>query len=238
MIAERYIAVEGGDAAGKTTLLERLMADLRGTPIAPSLLATEQPSDGPCGMLLRSLIQRPAGAPPAIDPVAMQFLFTADRIDHAARVVLPALREGAVVITSRCEMSTAVYLAARESIYLCTTCGAECDELRGDNHTWTNRAAVALAEALTWNARAPHPGLVLVLATDPAVAERRRRARGVVEIFDGAEMQARVGILYRDHAPYAMHALGCSVQVIDPDDGYDAIRARVTDYLTGLRGRA
>lgn len=233
MIARQLIAVEGGDAAGKTTLIDRLAIDLRGTAVAPQLLVTDQPSDGPIGMLIRSMLRGPAQA---VDVVAMQMLFTADRIDQAARVVGPTLRDGGTVISSRSEMSTAVYLAAQESIYVCRDCGEECDELRGDTHNWDHRALATMNEALTWNARVPHPGLVLVLATDSAVAERRRRERGTPELFDDAAMQARVGILYRDHAPYVMHMLGCNVCVVPHAEPYDSVRARVTDYLTRLRG--
>lgn len=102
-----YIAIEGVDGAGTTMQSGMLWRPLTDNGWCARLVA--QPSGGAIGRLTRKVLTGDV----SVDPVALQLLFTADRIDHGATVIGPALAAGEVVITDRCELSTAMYLASR-----------------------------------------------------------------------------------------------------------------------------
>ena len=101
----RLISFEGLDGAGKTTqidLLERWLQS-RGVPY----IRTREPGGTPLGVEIRRLLlNRPELA---IDPLAETFLFQADRAQHFARLVIPALGEGKLVITDRCFDASIAY---------------------------------------------------------------------------------------------------------------------------------
>lgn len=101
----RLISFEGLDGAGKTTqmdLLERWLQS-RGVPY----IRTREPGGTPLGVEIRRLLlNRPELA---IEPLAEALLFQADRAQHFARLVIPALGEGKLVITDRCFDASIAY---------------------------------------------------------------------------------------------------------------------------------
>ncbi len=101
----RLISFEGLDGAGKTTqmgLLERWL-EAHGVPY----ISTREPGGTPLGLEVRRLLlSRPELA---IVPLAEAFLFQADRSQHFATLVIPALREGKLVITDRCFDASIAY---------------------------------------------------------------------------------------------------------------------------------
>jgi dTMP kinase len=101
----RLISFEGLDGAGKTTqmdLLERWLAERHITYIR-----TREPGGTALGVEIRHLLlHRPELA---ITPLAEALLFQADRAQHFATVVLPALQEGKLVITDRCFDASIAY---------------------------------------------------------------------------------------------------------------------------------
>ncbi len=101
----RLISFEGLDGAGKTTqmdLLERWLQS-RGVPY----VRTREPGGTPLGVEIRRLLlNRPELA---IEPLAEAFLFQADRAQHFAKLVIPALSAGKLVITDRCFDASIAY---------------------------------------------------------------------------------------------------------------------------------
>lgn len=99
------ISFEGLDGAGKTTqlaLLEQWLQE-RSLPY----LCTREPGGTPLGVEIRQLLlSRPELK---IMPLAEAFLFQADRAQHFASVVLPALEKGMLVVTDRCFDSSIAY---------------------------------------------------------------------------------------------------------------------------------
>ena len=70
-------------------------------------MRTREPGGTPLGMEIRNLLlNRPDLA---ITPLAEAFLFQADRAQHFANVVLPALAAGKLVITDRCFDASIAY---------------------------------------------------------------------------------------------------------------------------------
>src|SRR5437879_3952954 len=68
---------------------------------------TREPGGTPLGVEIRQLLlTRPELA---ITPLAEAFLFQADRAQHFAQVILPALAEGKLVITDRCFDASIAY---------------------------------------------------------------------------------------------------------------------------------
>ena len=101
----RLISFEGLDGAGKTTQMELLEQWLE--PRNIPYVRTREPGGTPLGVEIRHLLlNRPDLA---IAPLAEAFLFQADRAQHFANVVLPALAAGKLVITDRCFDASIAY---------------------------------------------------------------------------------------------------------------------------------
>lgn len=99
MIA-RFLAFEGGDAAGKSTQTERIAARL-------GALRTREPGGTPLGAAIRTHFLDPDTG--AIHPRAEALLMAADRAQHVAAVVRPALDAGRHVVTDRYFHSSVAY---------------------------------------------------------------------------------------------------------------------------------
>jgi dTMP kinase len=96
----RLIALEGIDGCGKSTQA-RLLADRLGA------LLTFEPGATDLGTSLRTLLLEPGQAP--VDERAEALLMAADRAQHVAEVVRPALDRGTWVVTDRYSASTMAY---------------------------------------------------------------------------------------------------------------------------------
>lgn len=99
----KFITLEGGEGAGKSTQALRLTQRLMGLGI--TALITREPGGSPLGERIRALI---------LDAKAMRsetelLLFAAQRAEHLAATILPALARGAWVISDRFADSTRVY---------------------------------------------------------------------------------------------------------------------------------
>jgi dTMP kinase len=102
-----FIAFEGGEGAGKSTqstLLVHWLAD-RGYEV----VATREPGATEIGRWLRDLLLDPANN---LSPRAEALLYAADRAEHVASVIRPALARGAIVVTDRYIDSSLAYQGA------------------------------------------------------------------------------------------------------------------------------
>ena len=106
-----FVVLEGIDGCGKTTQLERLREWLPTSGLmlpGARLLTSREPGGTPLGQALRELLLHPpAGAAPCSD--AELLLYAADRAQHVARVIRPALEAGDWVLCDRFTGSTAAY---------------------------------------------------------------------------------------------------------------------------------
>lgn len=96
----RFIVFEGGEGSGKSTQA-RLLAEARGA------LLTHEPGDTELGTTVRRLVLGPGGGP--LDPRAEALLLLADRAQHVATVIRPALESGRDVVCDRFSGSTLAY---------------------------------------------------------------------------------------------------------------------------------
>jgi dTMP kinase len=99
-----FLVIEGPDGSGKTTQVELLAARLRARGL--EVLTTREPGGTPLGQRLRVLLLDADGSP---DPRTETLLLAADRAEHVARVVRPALAAGRVVVSDRFVPSSLVY---------------------------------------------------------------------------------------------------------------------------------
>jgi len=157
----RLIVLEGIDGAGTTTQARRLAGRI-------SAHLTREPSDGPVGRLLRECL---AGKHAPVDATTMALLFAADRADHCAREVEPALARGSDVVSDRWYHSSYAYQGSERE------------------RDWV----------MALNRHARRPDLTIFLEVPPEVAAARRHADGrSEELYDRIETQRRVAAGYRD----------------------------------------
>jgi dTMP kinase len=96
----RFIAFEGGEGCGKSTQAA-VLADAIGA------LLTREPGGTPLGQQVRQLLLDPETG--HVDPRAEALLLAADRAQHIATVIRPALAAGRHVVTDRFAASSLAY---------------------------------------------------------------------------------------------------------------------------------
>ena len=101
----RFITVEGGEGAGKSTQIRRLATWLDGRGI--ETVTTREPGGTPGAEAIRALLV--TGEPDRWDATTEALLITAARRDHAEKVIRPALARGAWVLCDRFADSTLAY---------------------------------------------------------------------------------------------------------------------------------
>jgi dTMP kinase len=101
-VTGRFIALEGGEGSGKSTQARRLAERL-----GSRALLTFEPGDSALGVQVRRLLLDS----PDLDITdrAEALLMAADRAQHVAEVVQPALARGQVVVTDRFAGSSIAY---------------------------------------------------------------------------------------------------------------------------------
>jgi dTMP kinase len=104
----RFITFEGGEGAGKSTQLKRLVARLEG--LGHKVVATREPGGSPGAESIRELVLN--GAADRWSPTTETLLMYAARRDHVERVIRPALERGAWVVCDRFADSTRAYQGA------------------------------------------------------------------------------------------------------------------------------
>lgn len=163
----RFIVLEGIDGCGSTTQARRLAAAL-------GAHLTAEPTQGPVGKLIRDILQGRVGRP--FTAASMALLFAADRLDHVASEIEPALAAGTPVVSDRYDLSSLAYQSATSEA--------------GDS-------TVPWIRAL--NGPALRPDLTLVIDVEADTAAARRAARGAAaELYEVDELQRRLAGVYRD----------------------------------------
>lgn len=107
-MAGLFIVFEGGEAAGKTTQTTLLAEHLRAA--GQEVVLTRQPGGTSAGTTIRQLLLSPDTG--ELSPRAEALLYAADKAQHVAEVVRPALAAGKVVVCDRYVDSTLAYQGA------------------------------------------------------------------------------------------------------------------------------
>ena len=105
MTRGKFIALEGGEGAGKSTQARLLAAALEARGIA--CVVTREPGGTPGAEAIRALLLGTQGE--GWHPRAEALLFAAARSDHVERLIVPALEAGTWVICDRFVDSSRAY---------------------------------------------------------------------------------------------------------------------------------
>lgn len=212
-MAGAFIAVEGVDGSGKSGVVRHLIAALQAR--GADVLGTREPGGTPQGEALRGLLL--SGADDAWDPRAELLLMTAARIQHVARVVLPAVAAGRIVVSDRYAGSTLAYQGAG----------------RGMSETLIRDLHASVVDDI-W------PDLTLVLDLDPAIGLARSRKRLAADAIDEGRFESldlpfhqriRDAFLTQARAAPARHV------VIDASGRPEAVQALALDAVERFLAR-
>ncbi|WP_242122581.1 dTMP kinase [Sphingobium sp. Sx8-8] len=105
MTRGRFISLEGGEGAGKSTQLRALAAALRARGL--EVVETREPGGSEGAEAIRNLLL--TGGADRWSPRAEALLFAAARADHVERTIRPALDRGAWVLSDRFLDSSRAY---------------------------------------------------------------------------------------------------------------------------------
>ena len=105
MARGRFITIEGGEGAGKSTQVALLITALEQAGIAA--LATREPGGSPGAEAIRRLLLEGDGE--RWDAIGEALLLLAARRDHVAKLIEPALANGVWVVSDRFANSTLAY---------------------------------------------------------------------------------------------------------------------------------
>jgi dTMP kinase len=100
-----FLALEGGEGAGKSTQARLLSIWLRDQGY--DVVSTHEPGATKIGMRLRAMLLDTANA--GLNARAEALMYAADRAEHVSSVVEPALGRGAIVVTDRYVDSSLAY---------------------------------------------------------------------------------------------------------------------------------
>jgi len=202
-----FITLEGGDGAGKTTQAELLESWLEARGL--EVVRTREPGGTTLGRSLRELLLHGDD----VSDRAEALLYAADRAQHVATVVRPALERGAAVVQDRYIDSSLAYQAAGRSL-----------------------PPAEIRELSEWATGGLWPQLTVLLDVSPELAAARRSAAG--QQADRLEAEAvefhervRAGFLALAAAdPERFLVLDAALQI---EELHVAILARVAPLLDG-----
>lgn len=170
----RFITLEGGEGAGKSTNLQFVRALLERAGV--EVVATREPGGTPLAEQIRQLLLEVREEPVA--GLTELLLMFAARAQHLARVIEPALRRGAWVLCDRFTDATYAYQGGGRGL---------------------DRDAIATLEALV-HARL-QPDLTLYLDLPPDAAQSRMAGRALDRFErEQAEFFGRVRRAYLERA--------------------------------------
>jgi dTMP kinase len=196
----RFVVIEGLDGAGTTTQADLLAEGLRGRDLRVCL--TAEPSDGPLGAVARAHVRNEI----SLDPVTTALTFVADRADHAARVIGPALERGEWVVCDRYLLSTLAYQ------------GAE-----GVDRLWMLEASAGILV----------PDLTVYLDVPDRQRAERMSSRAGADRYEGAELQTALGSAYAESIDL-LRSRGYRISQIDGTGDPPLISARILAELDAL----
>jgi dTMP kinase len=159
----RFITLEGGEGAGKSTQARLLAEHLR--QMGLDVVETREPGGAPLAERIRQLVL--SSDVKSLGPEAETLLFYAARERHIAETIAPAIEAGRWVISDRFSDSTRAYQGGGERV-----AGALLDRLE--------RLVVAAAK----------PDLTIVLDLPPEIGLARARARrDGADRFEGEDLE-------------------------------------------------
>ena len=174
----RYVAIDGPDGCGKSTLARAVTARL--AEHGRDVVHVREPGSTAFAERLRAVLLDPAIG--ELDPVSEALAFSAARRELLCREIRPALARGATVVSERCFASTWVYQGAAPPPGAPRIDAAD---------------LLAVTAAVHGDVR---PDLLLILDLPVAEAGRRLTAGGVLDRIEarGDDFRSRVHAAFRE----------------------------------------
>lgn len=198
-----FIALEGGEGSGKSTQSTMLAAWLEKS--GHQVILTREPGGTAVGAALRGIVLDPATGD--LSPRTEALIYIADKAEHVDRLVLPALAEGAVVVTDRYVDSTLAYQGAGRALH-----------------------AHELEPIARWATADLRPHLTVVLDIDPVIGLRRAGEPDRIEA-EPLEFHQRVRQEFLDLAAADPDHYAVISADQTPEQIHDQLRAVVTPWL-------
>lgn len=203
-----FVAFEGGEGVGKSTQAARLQTYCEGR--GHRVVRTREPGGTPVGSAIRALLLDPATG--LIDDRTEALLYAADRAEHVATVITPALQSGAVVISDRYLDSSLAYQGAGRAL-----------------------AQDEVASLSAWATGGLVPSLTVLLDLDPEQGLARFAGADRLEA-EGLAFHRRVRNAFLELAGRAPQRYLVVDATADADAVADVIEARIESLLDGARG--
>ncbi|WP_018157177.1 dTMP kinase [Demetria terragena] len=199
-----FIVFEGGDGAGKTTQLDRLVYFLRSRD--EDVVVTREPGGTTLGHKIRELVLHGED----VAPRAEALLFAADRAHHVATVVRPALERGVTVVQDRYIDSSVAYQGA----------GRDLDP--GE-----------IAQLSAWATHDLRPDLTVLLDVTPELGHTRRSGTHDRLEREADEFHAKVRAHFLQLAEAEPQRYVVLSAEREPDEIAADVQRAVTDLLDG-----
>src|SRR4051794_33585935 len=201
-----FVALEGGEGSGKSTQAALLVTWLES--LGHHVLLTREPGGTEVGKILRHIVLDNATG--ELSPRTEALLYAADKAEHVDQVVLPALADGAIVLTDRYVDSTLAYQGA----------GRHLDPAEVEH-------------IARWATSSLRPHLTIVLDIDPAIGHTRFEGADRIE-SEPLEFHQRV----RTHFLELAAADPAHYLVVDGEDPAEQIHAAVRAAVEPWLGQA
>lgn len=195
----KFIAVEGGEGSGKSTLTELFFKENRESM---PLIYTREPGGSPYGEATRDLLFRHPHSDQKNAKTTFSFMYGA-RFDHIKNIIVPSMSECKHVLTDRFAGSTFAYNVAAESNF---------------------DPAMQAAFWAMWNLLDIKPDLHIFLNVDVEIGLRRAREankRGREgNIFDDKDIEFHRKV----HTGYRLFLSAVPHIVIDANRSFDVVK--------------
>lgn len=198
----RFITIEGGEGAGKSTAQSFIAEKLEAK--GASVVCTREPGGTPLAEAIRHTLLSVEGEPPV--ELAELLLVFAARAQHLAKVIEPALAQGKWVICDRFTDATFAY--------------------QGSARGLSDETISALERLVQGDRR---PDAVVLMDLSPEVGMARARARGDLDRFEREDVafydRVRAGYLSRAQAnPSHYH-------IVDAAQSLEAVQSDLSQLI-------
>lgn len=202
MVKEKLIVIEGLDGCGKSTVARKVAEEI------PYTRLSKEPTDYDIGKLIRNYLKQSDLDDEKSEGMRDGLLFFADRIEHHRKFIMPSMKEGYNVVTSRNEYSTLAYQVAQEI-----------DPM----------ILIKIREYLIQNDIILRPDISIIIDIDPKVAYQRKINMGEsLEKFENIGRQIKVRDNYQQ--------MGCffhrdNIHYISGEDAKDVVFENVMKVI-------